>query len=103
LDSIHVSPDEVGLVWSDTQGFESQVIESAPSLWAHGTCLWVEIWPQGLAAHGGSVRFVEICKKYFTRFISEKHLDGETENMDALDAVVAELRLGEHVDVLLIP
>jgi FkbM family methyltransferase len=103
LESLHVSLDEVGLVWSDTQGFESQVIESAPNLWAHGTCLWVEIWPQGLAAHGGSARFVEVCKKYFSRFVSEKHLDGDPENMDALDAVVASLKLGEHIDVLLIP
>jgi len=39
LESLHVAPDEVGLVWSDTQGFEFQVIESAPKLWVGGTCL----------------------------------------------------------------
>ena len=103
LESLHVAPDEVGLVWSDTQGFEAQIIESAPKLWASGTCLWVEIWPQGLAAHGGSARFIEVCKKYFTRLVSENHLDGKPESLSALDAVVAGLKFGEHVDVLLIP
>jgi FkbM family methyltransferase len=103
LESMHIAPGDVGLVWSDTQGFEAQVMESAPNLWAQGTCLWVEIWPQGLAAHGGSTRFIEVCKKYFSRFVTEKRLDGETLNMDALDAVVDELKYGEHVDVLLIP
>ena len=103
LESLDVAPNEVGLVWSDTQGFESQVMESAPKLWASGTCLWVEIWPQGLAAHGGSARFVEVCKKYFSQFVTENGLDGETRNMNKLDAVVEELKFGEHIDVLLIP
>jgi FkbM family methyltransferase len=103
LDSLHVSPDDVGLVWSDTQGFESQVMESAPNLWAGGTCLWVEVWPQGLEAHGGTARFVEVCKKYFSRFVTEKGLDGEAQEMAALGPVAAELKYGEHIDVLLIP
>jgi FkbM family methyltransferase len=103
LESLHIAPNEVGLVWSDTQGFESQVMESAPNLWAGGTCLWVEIWPQGLEAHGGSPRFIEVCKKYFSRFVTEKGLDGETQSMDALDAIVSGLKYGEHIDVLLIP
>lgn len=103
LESLHIAPDEVGLVWSDTQGFESQVMESAPNLWAGGTCLWVEIWPQGLEVHGGTARFIEVCKKYFTRFVSENHLDGQPESLDALDAVVAAIKYGEHIDVLLMP
>jgi FkbM family methyltransferase len=103
LESLHVSPEEVSLVWSDTQGFESHVIESAPNLWTHGTCLWVEIWPQGLEVHGGSRRFVEVCKKYFSRFLTENHLDAEPENVDSLDTVVSQLKYGEHVDALLIP
>ena len=103
LESLHVAPNEVDLVWSDTQGFESQVMESAPNLWAGGTCLWVEIWPQGLEAHGGNSRFVATCKKYFSRFVSEKGLNGDTQSMDALDPIVEALAYGEHVDVLLIP
>jgi FkbM family methyltransferase len=103
LDSLHVSPDDVGLVWSDTQGFESQVMESAPNLWASGTCLWVEVWPQGLEAHGGTARFVEVCKKYFSRFVTEKGLNGEAQEVAALGPVAAELKYGEHIDLLLIP
>jgi FkbM family methyltransferase len=103
LESLSVAPSDVGLVWSDTQGLEFQVIESAPDLWAGGTCLWVEIWPQGLEAHGGSRRFVDACKKHFRSFVSEKHLDREPENLSALDSIATGLKYGEHEDVLLIP
>jgi FkbM family methyltransferase len=103
LDSLQVLPEDVGLVWSDTQGFESQVMESAPNLWAGGTCLWVEVWPQGLEAHGGTAHFVEVCKEYFSRFVTEKTLNGEAQEVAALGAVAAKLGYGEHIDVLLIP
>jgi FkbM family methyltransferase len=103
MEALKVPPAEIGLVWSDTQGFEAQVMESAPALWAGGTCLWVEIWPQGLECHGGSRHFVEVCKKHFTRFVDERRLDGEPETIDALETIVSALKYGEHTDVLLIP
>jgi FkbM family methyltransferase len=103
MEALKVSANDVGLVWSDTQGFESQVIESAPALWAGGTCLWVEIWPQGLECHGGSRHFVEVCKKYFAHFVEEKRMDGKPESIDALELIVDRLKDGEHTDVLLIP
>ena len=49
---------EVALVCSDTQGFETQIVASGSSLWAAGTPLWVEVWPQGLACHGGVQQFL---------------------------------------------
>ena len=36
MESLGISSAEVGLVWSDTQGHESQVISSAPDLWKNG-------------------------------------------------------------------
>jgi FkbM family methyltransferase len=103
LESLAVAPSDVALVWSDTQGFEPHVIESAPQLWAGGTCLWVEIWPQGLDCHGGSRHFIEVCKKHFTRIVRAERLDGEPEHIDALDSIISDLKSGEGTDALLIP
>ena len=101
--SLGIAPDDVALVWSDTQGFESHVIRSAPELWAAGTCLWVEIWPQGLECHGGTRQFIELCKKYFTRVVRADRLEAEPENIDALELIVRGLKPEEGTDALLIP
>jgi FkbM family methyltransferase len=103
LQSLDVAADDVALVWSDTQGFESHVIESAPRLWAGGTCLWVEIWPRGLDCHGGSHQFIELCKQHFRRIVRAERLNSEPEHIEALDSIVGGLKFGEHTDALLIP
>ena len=103
LESLEVAPHNVALVWSDTQGFESHVIESASQLWANGTCLWVEIWPTGLDCHSGTRYFVELCKQHFSRLVRAERLGGEPEPIGAIDSIVAALKFGEHTDALLIP
>lgn len=104
LKSRQIGPDQVALVWSDTQGFESQVIESAPALWANGTPLWVEVWPRGLECHGGTDRFVELCRQYFTSFCSAKDIALPPKPVAGLESLVAELkRNDQYTDVLLIP
>jgi FkbM family methyltransferase len=60
---------DVALVWSDTQGYESEIIESGTSLWRRGVPLWVELWPEGLEAHGGVRRFLETSSHQFSGFI----------------------------------
>jgi FkbM family methyltransferase len=103
LKSLGISPDQVALVWSDTQGVESRVIESGPALWASGSPLWVEIWPKGLDCHGGIDRFVETCKRHFVGVLREERLKEEPESISALDSIVAGLKYGEYTDVLLLP
>jgi FkbM family methyltransferase len=103
LKSLGIAPDQVALVWSDTQGLESLVIESGSALWANGVPLWVEIWPKGLDCHGGTDRFVETCKRHFVRVLRKEHLDGEPESIKALESIVIGLKYGEYTDVLLIP
>jgi FkbM family methyltransferase len=103
LQSLGIPLAEVGLVWSDTQGYESQVISSAPGLWKNGTPLWVEIWPKGLDCHGGTVRFIELCNQYFKRILVADRLGDEPEAIDGLAGMVRALQYGTFTDALLIP
>ena len=103
LASLGITPAQVALVWSDTQGFESQVIESATALWKNGVPLWVEIWPKGLICHGGVPRFLELCRQNFRSLFPETRFDGKPEPITALEPIVAGLKGAEFTDVLLIP
>jgi FkbM family methyltransferase len=103
LKSRGITPDQVALVWSDTQGLEAQVIESAPDLWRNGTLLWVEIWPRGLDCHGGADHFVELCKRHFRSLLRADQMKCDPEPIDNVESIVRSLKFGEHTDALLIP
>ena len=103
MESLGIASAEIALVWSDTQGYESQIISSAPALWKNGTPLWVEIWPKGLDCHGGTDRFVEVCNRYFKRILVADRLGDEPEPIDALGCLVRALKPGTFTDGLLIP
>lgn len=103
LASLKVAPDQVALVVSDTQGFESQVIESGAALWRQNTPLWVEIWPKGLACHGGIDSFLQTCERHFRHFVSDEGLNRPPEPVRALKPVVDRLKNSEFTDVLLLP
>jgi len=110
-----LQPDQIGLVWSDTQGFESEVIASGTALWKSGTPLWVEVWPHGLEMHGGVERFLEQCQAHFRHWILDDQFntdsvrDIEPRPINTLNEIIRELqqrggRNGriDH-DVLLVP
>jgi len=103
MEALGIRSADVGLVWSDTQGYESQVILSAPGLWRSGTPLWVEIWPKGLDCHGGAGRFIEVCNRHFKRILVADQLGREPVAIDAVGDLVRALRPGTFTDGLLIP
>ena len=105
-------PEDVALVWSDTQGFETTVINSGAALWAAGAPLWVEVWPDGLDAHGGIDPFLGACSQHFKTFIRD--LDFEQGSpferpVTNLTEVMRDITVGDRqdrrhtTDVLLVP
>ena len=107
-------PEEVALVWSDTQGFESEVIASGSTLWKAGVPLWVEVAPQGLEIHGGLARFESLCREHFRQLIlDEQFLDASRDQtphtIEHISEVLRKLQQGkdrhgrDEQDVLLIP
>ncbi|MBI4516410.1 MAG: FkbM family methyltransferase [Deltaproteobacteria bacterium] len=103
----HDAPAAVGLVWSDTQGFERHVVLSGGPLWRAGVPLYVELWPAGLAAHGGVAAFVQEAQAHFSTMVLRDELvhDGAQASrlpLSQLPAVLA--ALGERTtDALFIP
>jgi FkbM family methyltransferase len=109
LDSL-ASSSEIALVWSDTQGFETEVIQSGKSLWAAGVPLWVEVWPAGLQAHGGIDTFFLACAQHFATFISADALiqsgsKSKPEPTTRLPEILSHLHRTRQTltDVLLLP
>ena len=101
-----IRSDDVALVWSDTQGYETDVLESGSALWQTGTPAWVEVWPAGLNVQGGVERFVKVCQRYFCGFIESGALRAgslEPSDIQKLSSIVGSLVGVDYTDVLLLP
>ena len=101
-----VDPASVCFVWSDTQGHERQVVESGSALWKAGVPLFVEVWKQGLAAHGGVDAFLDVAARHFSELVTKRELleagpDARPRPISELGAIVAGLR--GHTDALFLP
>lgn len=102
-----VAAEEVALVWSDTQGCEGDVIESGASLVEAGVPFFVELWRDGLSAHGGVDRFLELARRRFESMIvredlRREHAKARRRPLSELESVLAGVR-GGHTDVLFLP
>ncbi len=91
-------PAAVALVWSDTQGSETDVISTGGNLWATSP-MWVEFWPAGLDVHGGTARFFELVADRFSRFA----VSGDLDAVRPVDALSEAMAGGQHVNLLLLP
>lgn len=60
-----VDPAQVGLVWVDVQGHETQVLDGAASLLEAGVPWCVEFWPYGLDRAGTLDRFISTVEASF--------------------------------------
>jgi FkbM family methyltransferase len=69
-----VALEEVAFIWSDTQGYERQMIESGASLWAAGVPVFLELWRNGLRVHGGVDAFVATAERHFASLVSRRDL-----------------------------
>ena len=103
-----VAPERVALVWSDTQGHETTVIETGTPLWAAGAPLYVEVWPRGLRAHGGTEPFLAAASAAFTTFLTREDLlevgpDAPRRPIADLADVVASLPKNKYTDAILFP
>jgi hypothetical protein len=99
-------PEQVAFVWSDTQGFETQVLASGRALWAAGTPAYVELWPEALERHGGIAACAAVARASFRGFILKRDLvargaDAIPRPAEELEAAVRSLR--KQTDGLLVP
>lgn len=59
-------PADVGLVWVDVQGHETQVLDGASGLLKAGAPWCVEFWPYGLDRAGTLTRFLDTAREHFS-------------------------------------
>jgi FkbM family methyltransferase len=98
LEEHGVAPADVALVWSDVQGAELEVITTAAALWDVGVPLFVEVWPDGLDAHGGVAEFLAEVARVFTSV----EVDGAPWSMGRFADEVLSIEAGAgHIDALL--
>jgi len=108
LEQCGADPSRVAFLWSDTQGFESEVLESGRKLWAAGVPIWVEVWPTGLRRHGGVDRFLKLVNDLFSTWLSPEDVaNGRREGRPIAEFApfVHQIGFGEaaSTDALLLP
>ncbi len=69
LNNFGVSSERIAVVWCDAQGLEREIIESAPGLWKAGAPMYLELWPKGINAHGGTDAFLTTIGTHFKAFV----------------------------------
>jgi FkbM family methyltransferase len=105
---------DVGLVWVDVQGHETQVLDGAANLLKAGVPWCVEFWPYGLERQGTLERFLETAKERFSHVwdLGTPHaleLDvpspaGRRLSLDELPALAASIPNAEQsTNLLLVP
>jgi FkbM family methyltransferase len=105
LDAHGVAAERVAFVWSDTQGCEVEVIESAGPLWAAGVPLFAELDPSTWGP-AGATAILSAAARHFGGFVSAEALIGDD---TAKPRPMAELAALCHAlgpdggDVLLLP
>ncbi len=110
LESHGIAPDDVGFVWSDTQGAEADVLETGAALWLGGTCCWMEFCPDLLKKQNAYERFIGAALRHFRSFIARESFnagDAAIYGEPILNLEILGRKLEEsgqhHTDVLLIP
>jgi FkbM family methyltransferase len=114
LAAAKIKPAEVGLVWVDVQGHETQVLDGAPELLQAGVPWCVEFWPYGLARAGTLDRFLATIREHFSHVwdlglppgweLEPPSSPGERLELDQLEAIAAAIPDAEQsTNLLLVP
>jgi FkbM family methyltransferase len=74
IDQSHLRIEDVGLVWCDAQGSETQVLQSGSQLWNAGVPIYLEVDPENLECHGGLELFLRCAEQHFSTFLSRQAL-----------------------------
>lgn len=111
IESNELSAENVSLVWSDTQGCESNVIASGAALWTAGVYLWSEFCPDLLDKQGSYQEYLDLCSEHFETWIDKSDFETRLRS-PVIERHITDLKIhGQwlrasgtyHTDILLIP
>jgi len=106
LQRLEVAPEDVALVWSDTQGCETDVLVSGERLWSAGVPVYLELDPFALGQHGGVERFLQVAEAHFGGFLLEADVIAGVRRatpVRELRRTVAAMASDDFTNVLLLP
>jgi FkbM family methyltransferase len=104
LESHGVTPERVAFVWSDTQGWEAEVIDSGRPLWAAGVPLFAEFAPTTWRGPGDAEALLAAASANFAGFIPARNLVADEKPRPMAELPAFSRRIGpEGADVLLLP
>jgi FkbM family methyltransferase len=103
-------PEDIGILWMDTQGHEGHILRGAKSLTQLGVPVVLELDPAALERHLGLGYLLETARADYTHFVSMRRLRGRAGelhfDLDPVERLDDELdwlsRAGRHTDVLLL-
>jgi FkbM family methyltransferase len=99
-------PNDVGLVWIDTQGHEGSVLSNASTLKSHSIPAVIEFWPHGLARSGGYNQLRSFVSQGVSlSYVRQHEVAGTVCTLDTLDAYYEAHKASEsvHTDIMVIP
>jgi len=79
-----IDPDEIKLIWMDTQGHEGHVLRGAEQLTRRGIPVALELAPSLLSNHGGLDWLFEIVNRDYTHFIRIREAKGPAAQVERL-------------------
>lgn len=103
LDRADLHPDDLGVIWVDTQGHEGRVLAGARGAAAGGVPFVVELWPYGLRRAEGLEQFLRLAEELFTDYTHVGRPDEGWRPTRELPALVAMLTGNQHADLVLRP
>jgi FkbM family methyltransferase len=104
-----IRPEQVALVWSDVQGCEADVIQSASSLWLADVPLYMELDPKMLRLQNGLDTVIDLVPRLFVGFtdrdeLNQRGLGARFRPASDISGLLEHLdRVHMHSDVLLLP
>ena len=98
-----VTPDQVGLMWMDIQGFEAYALAGATSILESPVPVVMEYWPYGLLRTGSLERLWDLANRHYRSFFDIRRAapDGDPQPIAEL-ARVALPHTDMFTDVLLV-
>jgi len=103
--SSNLQPEEVGLAWIDTQGYEGFVLAGGTATIQRGKVPVVcEFWPYGMKRSGGWPLFRKTVQHSFSGYYNLGDSTAKEYPIAGLDALIDQLSDGiGHTDLLLLP
>jgi FkbM family methyltransferase len=96
LESVDARPDDVSMVWVDTQGHEPGVLAGASGLIAAGAPFVIEFWPDQYRQAGTLDSLIALIQEQFTQYFDLHHPDRGAQPVGRISSLTEEL--GESTD-----